>query len=66
MSLVAQLLHREVKQVGSRRVPPKRQLIFNGLHSGISQKIELCTTTAVRRLQTYIGGEGVLEPKLGG
>jgi hypothetical protein len=38
------------KQVASRAllVPPKRQLIFNGLHGVMSQKIVLFITTAVR------------------
>jgi hypothetical protein len=31
-----------------RHVPPKRRLTFNGLHSVISQKVELFITTAVR------------------
>jgi hypothetical protein len=31
-----------------RHVPPKRGLIFKGLHGDISQKIELFVTTAVR------------------
>jgi hypothetical protein len=31
-----------------RYVPPKRRLIFNGLHDVISVKIELSISTAVR------------------
>jgi hypothetical protein len=37
-----------------RHVPPKRWLAFNGLHSVISQKIELFITTALRTSNSTI------------
>jgi hypothetical protein len=40
------LIHRPCRR--RRHIPPKRRLIFNGLHGVISQKTEPFITTAVR------------------
>jgi hypothetical protein len=41
-------------------IPPKRGLIFNGLHGVVAQKIELFVTTAVRSYLVLLGYEATV------